>query len=95
VTGFESFPDYRCVGATRTAVQSIPFGARGAPPRQDRGIFDHNAVGVNSLQRPAIDRKMLRNACGKKDIILFYNPVPFPVRAAYIRCIPPLIHTRT
>jgi hypothetical protein len=57
--------------------------------------LDHEAVGVNSSDRPGPDRKMLRNACDKKDIILFDYPVPFPPRAAYIRRIPPLIDTRT
>jgi hypothetical protein len=69
-------------------------GTRRARTRHYRGIFDHIAVGVNSLARRGPGRMMLRKACGKKEIILFDYAVPFGKAAAYILGIPPLIDTQ-
>jgi hypothetical protein len=91
------YPDVGFVVATSIAVHvdrstvRRTWGMAAATSRHR----DHKAVGVNSSDRPGPDRKMLRNACAKKDIILFDYPVPFPTPAAYIRHIPPLIDTRT
>jgi hypothetical protein len=82
---------HRFVAAIRSAVQldrntvRRAWGMGAATSRH----LNHKAVGVNSSDRSGSDRKMLRNACAKKDIILFDYPVPFPTRAAYIRRIPP------